>query len=206
MSSSHQEEEDWSRIQSTLWPTFCHSSPPFSGHQSQASPEKGMYAPLSPCPSSLGSGRICPNPSWRSDDQVAPSWLEKLSPQNKILQAQFAAMCIHQKLTNTTNIDRDLLMTRYNFLILPKSKFHISKSPSSLSCHATYKRLVEITKGKDDSSWLAMIECSSCMRDTSLDKVIGMIEPVGLLLWEITSLKPYKHFIKSYKIFYYMLM
>jgi len=58
----------------------------------------------------------------------------------------------------------------------------VSKSPSFLSCHATYKRLVDITKGKDDSSWLAMIECSACMRDTSLDKVIGMIEPVGLLL------------------------
>ena len=49
---------------------------------------------------------------------------KKLSPQNTILQAQFAAMCIHEKLTKSTHIDRHLLMTKYNFLILPKSKFH----------------------------------------------------------------------------------
>jgi len=111
-----------------------------------------------------------------------PSGWKKLSPENKVLQAQFAALSIHQQITNSTNIDRDILMATYNFLILPKSNFRHSTTPSSLSCYATYKRLVDIANGKDDSKWLAMIECSACLRDTALDKVISQIEPVGLRL------------------------
>jgi len=64
-----------------------------------------------------------------------------------------------------------------------KVQVPVSKSPSTLSIHATYKRLVDITKGKDDSSRLAIIKWSAFMRNTSLDKVIGQIEPIGPLLW-----------------------
>jgi len=115
MSSSHQKEEDWGHFQSTFGPTCRHSSPPFSGHQSQAVAEKGMNAPLSLCTSSLGPEWIRPHQSWRPNNQVAPAGWKKLSPQNKILQAQFAAMCIHEKLTKPTKINKDLLMTNINW-------------------------------------------------------------------------------------------
>jgi len=165
MASPKQEEEDWDNLLTTLRPTLRHPSSPIPGHPSQATSSQRKHAPLAPPPARRAWDQDQATTITVKDLSIkwSPSGCKKLSPENKVLQAQFAAVSIYQQITNSTNIDRDILIPTYNFLILPKSNFRHSTTPSSLSCHATYKWLVEIAKGKDDSNWLAIIECSACL-------------------------------------------
>jgi len=93
----------------------------------------------SPLHVGLGPGRICPHHCQRPFHQVAPSWLEKdVTPRTKssrpsLLQCQYTNNQFNKRRQRHSN-----------------EQFRHSNLASSLSCHATYKRLVEITKGDEE--------------------------------------------------------
>ena len=118
-----------------------------------------------------------------------PKGWRDLSPQQKLMQWEFAALSILKaRGENYIHIQQGDLLDAFNFLALPGTAAHkVNKSvPSYLTIKSrffNYSTLRAIAVGElKDEKWLTMLEAGAMMRDTANDKLLKMCSMIKLRL------------------------
>ncbi|XP_053398666.1 uncharacterized protein LOC128556870 [Mercenaria mercenaria] len=148
----------------------------------------------------MGAMPLCPpaRREWVEDESITltegnltckwpPKNWKNLSPDQRLLQLEILTFKILQERgVNTSNLERSDILDQFNFLVLPGTKAYClpdaGKDPTAHSRYHTYATLRMIANSKNIKSekWLAMLECSSMLRDTTNDKLLRQCDKIPL--------------------------
>ncbi|KAK3088555.1 hypothetical protein FSP39_020541 [Pinctada imbricata] len=132
---------------------------------------------------------LCP-PARRNWDREAPltrgnvnlTWpphkWRQMSPDQKLLQWEFASMRFEQEISDCWSLERGELLDKYNFLALPGSKIPPYDSPMRKARYYTYETL----RTSPSAELLKQMLLAREARDTSVDDLIRTLNKRGVPL------------------------
>ena len=109
------------------------------------------------------------------------NWI-RMTPDQKLLNWEYAAMSLEQASGMSSVVDRGDLLDKYNFLALPGTKFPPLDSPLRKARYYVYETIRRSTNSTCTSNFIAQVKAAMSTRDTSVDEFIKTVNDSGVSL------------------------
>ena len=109
------------------------------------------------------------------------NWI-RMTPDQKLLNWEYAAMSLEQASGMSSVLDRGDLLDKYNFLALPGTKFPPLDSPLRKARYYVYETMRRSTNSTCTRNFIAQVKAAMSTRDTSVDGFIKTVNDSGVSL------------------------